>query len=67
MGVGMGVGTRAREGLSGTIKRRIWKKESGEMEGVAVVRAVAERKQASRTGVLLLQEAACQVFMHASN
>lgn len=52
MGVGMGVGMKAREGLSGTVKRRIWKKESGEMEEVAVVRA-------SWTGVLLLPEAEC--------
>lgn len=66
MGVGMGEGTKAREGLRGTIKRGIWKKESGEMEGVVVVRAVAERKQASWTGVLL-PEAASQVFKHAFN
>lgn len=55
---------RAREELSGTIKRRIWKKVKRWNE--VMVRAVAERKQASWTGVLL-PEAACQVFKHAFN
>lgn len=64
-GCGSGVGKRTREWLGGTIKRRLWKKEREEREGL-----VQEKRPSGQGSCLLFQKlhakSSCMLLIEGS-